>query len=40
MKNKPKIKRLTESKESIKLQEQCKELGINNLIWNDKFIKR
>ncbi len=32
------MKKLKESKESIRLKKQCQELGINNLIW-DKFPK-
>jgi hypothetical protein len=35
-----KIKKFTESKESIRLREQSEELGINNLIWDNKDIEK
>jgi hypothetical protein len=37
---KTKIKNLIESKESIRLREQCKELGIDNIIWDNNDIVR
>lgn len=35
-----KYKKLTESKEAIRLREQSKELGMDNLIWDNKDIER
>ena len=34
-----KIVELLESKESIRLREQSRELGIDNLIWDSKDVK-
>ena len=35
-----KLKKITESNESIRLREQCKELGIDNIIWDNNDIVR